>query len=135
MVSRCERFAACALVAAAWIGLAFIGAAVYSPPTPRPADIPNNEFSAVRARVILKDLVGDGIPHPAGSKQNAVVRERILRYLREFGYDPEVQVTHTTGLNTFAAVPIARNVLVRRRGQTPGGGAILLVGALQETPQ
>ena len=61
------------------------------PPAPRPADAPPDAFSAQRAFPLLAELVGDGIPHPNGSKQNDVVRERILKAFRERGYEPEVQ--------------------------------------------
>jgi Peptidase family M28 len=123
-----ERHAGFAFVVAAWIGLAWIGWQVYSPPAPRPADIPDNEFSAERARVILKELVGRGIPHPAGSQENAVVRERILNDLRSVGYDPQVQETHTIpGRSALVNRPVVRNIVARRRGRQPGP-AILLAG-------
>jgi hypothetical protein len=125
MHGRRPRWAACGLVGGAWIALAGVGAVVYSPPAPRSADIPPNEFSAARARVILKDLVGDGIPHPALSKQNAVVRERILQYFREFGYDPAVQGFRRTGRGIRIAEPVVQNIVVRRRGQEPGRAIML----------
>jgi hypothetical protein len=57
-------------------------------------------FSAFRARAILKDLVGDDLPHPIGSAGNAKVRERIEARLTALGYTTELQ----TGLvcNDFA---------------------------------
>ena len=89
-----ERHAGFAFVVAAWIALAWIGWQVYSPPAPGPADIPESEISAERARVILKALVGRGIPNPTGSQENTLVRERIVNDLRSVGYDPQVQETH-----------------------------------------
>ena len=78
--------------------------------------------------MILKDLVGEGIPHPTGSRQNTVVRERILRYFRAFGYEPEVQVTHTMPPRwVIVNRPIVWNIVVRRRGRQPGP-AIMLAG-------
>jgi hypothetical protein len=127
MVNQRERIAACVLVAAAWLALVFIGWKAYSPPSPRAVDCPENEFSAERARVILKDLVGDGIPHPNGSAQNAVVRERVLKYFRAFGYEPEVQVAPTTMGNVVNDPLVVRNIVVRRRGLHPGR-AIMLAG-------
>jgi hypothetical protein len=61
------------------------------PPVPRPADAPSGAFSAERAFPVLEELVGDGLPHPNGSPQNDVVRERILTAFRRIGYRPEVQ--------------------------------------------
>jgi len=63
----------------------------HQPPAPLPADAPPEAFSAQRAFPLLAELVGDGIPHPNGSRQNDIVRERILKAFRERGYEPEVQ--------------------------------------------
>jgi hypothetical protein len=123
MFTRRQQLTAFAFVLVAWIALCLVGTTVYSPPTPRSAGAPETEFSAERARSILKELVGDGIPHPTESKQNAVVRERILRYFREFGYEPEIQTSTVPGAHN--ALPV-RNILVRRRGSRPGP-AIMLV--------
>ena len=69
-------------------------------------------FPQPAPRVILRELVGDGIPHPSGSPQNLVVRERIVKYLRDFGYDPQVQ-------SSFCVVDgktiKLSNIVVRRR--------------------
>src|SRR5436305_12016839 len=67
--------------------LAFQGA----PPPAKPASAPAAEFSAGRAQAVLRDLVGDGVPHPVGSPGAARVRERILAQLRSSGFSPEVQ--------------------------------------------
>jgi hypothetical protein len=127
MVKKYEQIVACVLVAVAWLSFAFLGVIRYSPPSPRAADGPSDQFSAERARVILKDLVGDGIPHPSGSAQNAVVREKILKYFRLFGYEPEVQDTHTYSNGSAAKDTVARNIVVRTPGQQPGR-AIMLAG-------
>jgi len=127
-MSRWERLAGFAVVIAAWLALAWIGVAVYSPPAPRAADVPDNEFSAGRARVILEGLVGEGIPHPTRSPQNTIVRERILGYFRALGYEPQVQVTHSLPPRFITVSrPVVWNVVVRRRGRQPGP-AIMLVG-------
>jgi hypothetical protein len=135
LMNRRERLAGFAVVVAAWLALAWIGTIVYSPPSPRAADIPDNEFSAGRARAILKELVGDGIPHPTRSQQNAVVRERILADFRAYGYDPETEVTHTLPPRYIkVSRPVVTNILVRRRGREPGP-AILLAGHYDSVPR
>jgi hypothetical protein len=48
-------------------------------------------FSAERAFAHLHDLLQENVPHPAGSAANAVVGDRILEKLRQFGYTPETQ--------------------------------------------
>src|SRR5262249_22124785 len=91
MFTRRQRLIACVVVACAWAAQALTRTVVYSPRAPRPAAIPSIDFWAARARVILKDLVGEGIPHPFFEQQNAIIRQRILNYFHEFGYDTEVQ--------------------------------------------
>ncbi len=63
----------------------------YRPPAPKAADAPVGEFSAGRAREVLRQLVGDGVPHPVGSAADAVVREKIVRILSDLGYQPQIQ--------------------------------------------
>jgi Peptidase family M28 len=100
-----------------------LGAWVYSPPAPRPADIPANEFSAERARGILKDLVGSGKPHPMGSRENGQVRDRILHYFHEFGYSPRLRpYTVKTEKNDHARV---ENILAKKEGSNPGRAILL----------
>ena len=63
-----------------WFALAGIAVllaatlAAYRPPAPRGPDAPNGEFSAHRAKAILEDLVGNGVPHPIGSPAGAQAR-------------------------------------------------------------
>ena len=66
-------------------------------------------FSAFRARAILKDLVGDDLPHPIGSAGNAKVRERIVARLTALGYTTELQ----TGLvcNDFGVCGTPTNIV------------------------
>jgi len=126
MFTRSQKLAACTVVGAAWIALAFVAAAAYSPPLPRDADIPASEFSAARARTILKELVGDGIPHPAESEQNAVVRECVLRHFRGAGYEPQVQTATVMPIKRKTANAVTvRNIVVRRRGLQPGRAVML----------
>ncbi len=111
------------MVAAAWACLLLLAWAAYLPPPPRGANIPDDEFSATRARVILRELVADGIPHPAGSPQNAVVRERVVKYLRQFGYEPQVQSSVGTAAGRTVKL---NNILARRQGSQPGRGVLLV---------
>lgn len=64
-----------------------------------PAQIQLNDpaFSLARAEQTLKMLVGDGIPHPAGSQQNRIVRERIVDYLEQL--DLEVRRHETSAVS------------------------------------
>jgi len=46
---------------------------------------PAREFSAARADAVLARLLGQEIPHPAGSPENAAVHARLLGELRQLG--------------------------------------------------
>ena len=50
----------------------------YRPAAPLGPEASPTVFSAYRAMAILRDLVGDGVPHPIGSPANARVREIYL---------------------------------------------------------
>ena len=107
-----------AAFAATWLGL--------QPPPVRPASAPAGAFSAERAMVRLRAVLGaagNGAPHPAGSGANARVRERILDELRDIGLAPRVTETVTCG-RYLQCTPVA-NVLARVPGR--GGGAPLLL--------
>lgn len=63
----------------------------YRVPAAKSVDAPVGEFSAGRAREVLQQLVGDGVPHPVGSAADGIVREKIVRILSELGYQPQIQ--------------------------------------------
>jgi hypothetical protein len=96
----------------------------YQAPPASAQDVPMTEFSAGRAREILRTLLGDGAPHPVGSPANARVRERILTHLRWLGYEPEVEQGFACTPNgTCARVA---NVLARLPGREPGKAVLLM---------
>ncbi len=107
------------LILAASFGLA---TARLRPPAPKPADAPEGEFSAGRARAVLTELVGNGEPHPLGSAANAQVRERVLLAFRRLGYEPEV----VPGFVCRSGGPCAtvQNVVARLAGNSKPGEAI-----------
>lgn len=100
-----------------WMVVFFVAVRAHSPPPAGLGLSLDGEFSASNARAILKELVGDGIPHPSGSGQNVVVRERIVAYLRESGYEPQLQSTRKSQNDAEIAIT---NVVARRRGARPG---------------
>lgn len=117
--------------ALALLAVALLLALQAAPPPPKPASAPPSEFSAGRAQAVLRDLLGDGAPHPVGSPANARVRERILARLRDTGYAPEVQeATACTPQGDCARV---RNVLARLPGREPGK-SVLLVAHYDSVP-
>ena len=112
--------AALALCALALLLTVFQG----GPPPAKPASAPPAEFSAGRSQAVLRDLLGDGAPHPVGSPAAAGVRARIVAQLRSLGYAPEVQedVACTSG-GECARVS---NVLARLAGREPGKSVLMM---------
>ncbi len=94
---------------------AWLGFIRYSPPAPNPSTVPQDTFSAARAEVILKMLVGDGIPHPSGSKQNAIVRDRIVDYLKRLGVEIELHETSNLYRLTGESIPLV-NIIAKVPG-------------------
>jgi hypothetical protein len=93
------------------------------PPPAKPESAPPAEFSAGRSKAVLRDLLGDGAPHPVGSPANARVREKILAQLRASGYAPEVQEAVACSPGSCARVS---NVLARLDGREPGKAVLMM---------
>jgi Peptidase family M28 len=106
-----KLLAALALVAAFVAG----AAARYRPPPPRPGDAPPRQFSAVRAREILRAVLGEGAPHPTGSAAAASIRQRIAGELERMGLRPEVQEGFACGAVGICAR--VENLAVRIEGR------------------
>ena len=96
----------------------------FSVPAPVESDVPEVVFSAVRAEAILRDLLQEGKPHPAGSELNAVVRDRIIGHLKASGYDPRVQSRFQCNPR-FGSCSSVDNVIAVKPG-TEGRYALLL---------
>ncbi len=105
--------------------------AAYRTPAPLGADAPATVFSAGRAQEILRELVGDGVPHPMGSAANAKVRDLIVKRLAALGYTIELQ----TGLscNDFGACGTPTNI-VATRGTFSGNDAVMLAAHYDSVP-
>ncbi|MHB8411394.1 MAG: M28 family peptidase [Candidatus Acidiferrales bacterium] len=93
------------------------------PPGPQSADAPAGEFSSARARNVLRQLVGDGVPHPVGSAENAVVRGRIVAQFIRLGYRPRVQAGFACDM--YGTCAEVKNVVARLNGQRPGPAVML----------
>lgn len=101
------------------------------PPAAKPASAPATQFSAERARGVQSDLTGDGIPHPIGSHQNDVVRQRIINRFKQLGYDPQVQTAFDC--DEFGMCGMVKNVLARLEG-TEAGAAVLVAAHYDSVP-
>lgn len=121
-------------VVIAAIGAALILAATlaaYRTPAPLGLDAAPAAFSAARAREILKELVGDGVPHPMGSAADINVRGLIVKKLTALGYTAELQ----SGLscNAFGACGTPTNI-VATRGAFSGNDAVMLAAHYDSVP-
>jgi Peptidase family M28 len=98
----------------------------YRTPAALESDAPAAAFSAARAREVLKDLVGNDVPHPMGSAANAQVRDLIVRRLTALGYTATLQ----TGLvcNDWGVCGLPTNI-VATLGPVPAGKTAVLLSA------
>lgn len=80
------RFAVLCATLAAALGLAFLAG---RPPSPAPANAPDQTFSAGRAFTDVVALSRE--PHPVGSAENAKVRDHLVARMTALGLSPEVR--------------------------------------------
>jgi hypothetical protein len=104
----------------------------YRTPAPLGPLAPPAVFSASRAQAILKELVGNDVPHPIGSAANSAVREIIVKRLTALGYAAELQ----TGLvcNDFGECGTPTNIVATYGGDVAGKDAVLLAAHYDSVP-
>ena len=112
-----------------WLLISGASKWAYEPPVPVPATASGRVFSAERAEKYLKELVGDGIPHPAGSEQNRIVADRVKSTLESMGYVVEMQfaerpIKFSRGSNEPASLTI-RNLIAKKAGDNKLGAVLL----------
>ena len=111
------------VTALAVVGLvAWLVALVLRPSAQDEGDVPDDAFSAHRARAVLERIVGDESPHGVGTPANEAVRERIVAELEALGLEVELQRTFACRVTVCAPVV---NILAKIEG-TQGGPAVLL---------
>ena len=116
------------MVLAAIFALSLAG---LSPPSPKPANAPATDFSAVRAGDALHRILGADIPHPVGSPANDQVRTHILNELTQSGYQPQIQTAFSCSNDGSCAT--VNNVVARLDGYEPGA-AVLLAAHYDSVP-
>ena len=120
------------LFALALVGIVFcLSLAATQPPAPKPSTASANEFSSQRARDVLFQLVGDDLPHPIGSPQNDVVRQRIVDQFTRLGYNPQVQIAFEC--DEYGTCGTVKNALARLEG-TQKGAAVVLAAHYDSVP-
>ncbi|MBW2243945.1 MAG: M28 family peptidase [Deltaproteobacteria bacterium] len=80
---------------------------------------------------MLERLVGDGVPHPAGSPAATRVRERLIRELVQMGYSPVVRKGFAC--SAFGTCAEVQNVLARLPG-SHADTAVLLASHYDSHP-
>jgi hypothetical protein len=103
----------------------------YRPVAPKGLNAAATEFSAARALRVLRDLVGDGIPHPIGSAANARVRELIVKHLESLGYSTELQTGFVC--NDWGTCGTPTNIIATS-GAVPQNTALLLAAHYDSVP-
>jgi hypothetical protein len=99
-----------------------------------PSAPPATQFSARHAFGVLTSLLKEQVPHPTGSQQNQVVRDRLLAELKSYGYEPTVQ--SALQCSPPARVPgctQVENIIAVRKG-TGNGDAILATAHYDSVP-
>ncbi len=122
-----------AAVSSVWLIVALALAAVVlgvvpvrlRPPAALALDAPASAFSAARAAAVLRELAGDGAPHPVGSAAHAAVQARLVARLEALGLPVAVRSSFVCS----GAAPVCgtvENVTARLPGGL-GKRAVLLV--------
>jgi Peptidase family M28 len=116
-------------------GIALLLAATliaYRPPTPLGPGASPGAFSAYRAKSILQDLVGNGVPHPIGSAADAQVRGAIVKRLSALGYAPELQSGFVCNDEGVCGSPV--NIIARLGASSDDRDAVLLAAHYDSVP-
>jgi hypothetical protein len=95
-----------------------------APPSPVSESAPADQFSAIRARAVLANLVGDGSPHPLGSPAQARVRERVLAAFRSLGYQARVQ--QGLGCQEGGLCASVQNIAAELPGREPAAALLVI---------
>ncbi len=102
------------------------------PPPPRPLDAPADVFSAQRAAGVLKELLGDGLPHPLASANDARIRSQIVGHLNALGIATELQEGWVCDVSLACGRVV--NIIGRIEGTEPAGPKVLLAAHYDSVP-
>src|SRR5438270_9223822 len=107
------------------IALAIVSIRALHAPSPLPATASENEFSAERALIHVREIAT--VPHPLGSPEDAGARNYIVAQLTNLGLQP--QTFSSLGVDSTARLIIAgkTNDIVGRLPGTASGPAIILM--------
>jgi MFS family permease len=105
--------------------LAVLSVRAMHPPQPVPATAPENQFSAERALIHVREIAS--VPHALGSPANAAARNYLIAQLSQLGLRP--QIFSSIGIDPTSRLIVAgkTNDIVGRLPGTASGPAILLM--------
>lgn len=93
-------------------------------PAARDSAAPADAFAVGRAMPVLERLVGDGEPHPIGTRANEAIRNRIISELETLGLEVDTQ-TAMACRTQFAVCGEVVNVMARLPGQREDPAVLL----------
>ncbi len=99
-----------------------------------PTQPSNTGFSSAKAFATLSHLLAEQRPHPTGSPENAIVRDRIVDALKAAGYTPEIQSAfQCSPPDRGAGCSTVENIIAVHKG-TGAGKAILATAHYDSVP-
>jgi Peptidase family M28 len=104
----------------------------YRTPDPLGPAVSPTVFSGSRAQAILKDLVGDDVPHPIGSAANSKLRALIVSRLTALGYTAELQTGWVC--NDYGECGAPTNIIATHGGDPAAKDAVLLAAHYDSVP-
>jgi hypothetical protein len=107
------------------IALAVFSIRALHAPAPLPANASENEFSAERALIHVREIAT--LPHPLGSPEDAAARNYLVAQLTLLGLQP--QIFSSLGVDSTARLIIAgktNDIVGRLPGTAPGAAIILM---------
>lgn len=107
------------------VALAIVSIRALHAPPPLPATTPENEFSAEKALIHVREIAT--VPHPLGSAADGAARNYLVAQLTQLGLQP--QIFSSLGVDPTARLIIAgkTNDIVGRLPGTASGPAIVLM--------
>lgn len=106
--------------------LAVISKHQTSPIQPLSVDASDKVFSAGRSYQLLEHLTKEQVPHVVDMPANRVVEQRIIKYLKDLGYQPSIQQTDVCRARSGSGrCTQVRNIIVEVEGTNSSKGILL----------
>lgn len=107
------------------IALTILSVRALHAPQPLPATAPENEFSAERALIHVREIAA--VPHPLGSPEDGAARNYLVAQLTRLGLQPQIFPSLGVEPNPRQIIAGKTNDIVGRLPGTASGPAIILM--------